>query len=329
VIHVSVIVPTRNRARAIQVLIESLWQQTFPSDRMEIIVVDNQSSDNSRQIIEGLIPASPCRLTFVSMEINRGPVHSRNTGARLAQGEVLAFTDSDCRADPEWLTRSAAAFEDPNVAFVSGAVLDDPLHASGFFTFRNGAVPGSENFSYPGCNLLFRKTPFVQFNGFNEGEWTGDVGDKPVECADTDLAWRMRKAGLRNVYVDQAIVYHEVTRQRPWQWLKGQTRVVMVTMAIRLHPELRDKLCWKAPFFRREHLYFYLMLAGFITASVTPAALVMTVPYLWYTLTLGGFRWSPLAWPRIAARTAALTVRQAVICTSLVYGSWRNRTFVL
>lgn len=248
-IRISVVIPTRNRARVLPALIESLWRQTFPADQMEIIIVDNQSTDGSQKVVEGLIPRSTCALTFVPMEVNRGPVHSRNTAAKLAKGELLAFIDSDCKAHEEWLTRSAAAFDDPEVAFVSGAVLDDPTDAQGFFTFRNGAVPGSENFSYPGCNLVFRKDRFMEFKGFDEGEWTGDVGDKPVECADTDLAWRMRKAGLRNVYVDQAIVYHEVTQQQPWQWLKGQSRVVMVTMAIRRHPELHEKLCWWVPSF--------------------------------------------------------------------------------
>jgi cellulose synthase/poly-beta-1,6-N-acetylglucosamine synthase-like glycosyltransferase len=241
---------------------------------------------------------------------------------------VLAFIDSDCRAHPEWLARAVAPFASPDVAFTSGSVLDDPRHAQGFFTFRNGAIPGEENFSYPGCNLLFRKSRFAEFGGFDEGEWRGDVGDKPVECADTDLAWRMRKAGLKNVYVDNAIVYHEVTQQKPWQWLKGQSRVIMVPMAIRRHPELKQKLCWWGPFFRPEHVSFYLMVAGFGLAFLSPYWLLLAVPYLYHALTLGGFRWSPLAWPRMVARAGMLTIRQAVICGSLLLGSWRNGKLV-
>ncbi|MGH9666091.1 MAG: glycosyltransferase, partial [Bryobacteraceae bacterium] len=123
---VTVVVPTRNRAALLRELVESLWKQTLDPETYEIIVVDNQSSDGTAEMIREMQGNSPCRLTFHVMKENKGPIHSRNAAARMAQGEILAFTDSDCRVTPEWLERGLKPFANPEVAFVSGVVLDKP-----------------------------------------------------------------------------------------------------------------------------------------------------------------------------------------------------------
>lgn len=327
---ITVIVPTRNRAALLRELIESLWKQTLDPRTYEIIVADNLSSDGTADIMADLQRNSPCRLTFHVMKENKGPIHSRNAAARMAQGEILAFIDSDCRASAEWLERGLAPFSNPEVAFVSGVVLDKPEQPVRFFTFRNGAVPGEENFTYPACNILFRKNVFWEMGGFDEGEYVRDIGDKPIECADTDLAWRIRKKGYPNVYVDNAVVYHEVTPMTPWVWLKSQSRVVMVPLAIRLHPELREKLCWWGPFFRVENLLFYVALIGLALAvAVNPWLGLLAAPYVVHGMTIPGTKFSLLRLPRLLFRTAVLAARQAVICASLVYGSLRTRTLIL
>ncbi|HWB83054.1 MAG TPA: glycosyltransferase [Bryobacteraceae bacterium] len=327
---VTVIIPTRNRAALLRELVESLWKQTLDPRSYEIIVVDNQSGDGTAAMMAEMQKASPCRLIFHVMQENKGPIHSRNTAARMAQAEILAFTDSDCRVSPDWLERGMAPFADPNVAFVSGVVLDKPEQPVRFFTFRNGAVPGEENFSYPACNILFRKQVFWEMGGFDEGEYVRDIGDKPIECADTDLAWRIRKKGYPNVYVNEAVVYHEVTPMTPWVWLKSQSRVVMVPLAVRLHPELREKLCWWGPFFRVEHLLFYIALLGLVLAVlVNPWLALLAAPYVVHGMTIPGTRFSIVRVPRLLFRSAILAARQAVICASLLYGSLRTRTLIL
>ncbi|MEO7144351.1 MAG: glycosyltransferase [Bryobacteraceae bacterium] len=327
---VTVIIPTRNRASLLRELIESLWKQTLDPRNFEIIVADNLSSDGTVAMMAELQRVSPCRLTFHAMQENKGPIHSRNTAAHMAQAGILAFTDSDCRVAPEWLERGMAPFAAGDVAFVSGVVLDKPEQPVKFFTFRNGAVPGAENFTYPACNIFFRKRIFWEMGGFDEGEYVRDIGDKPIECADTDLAWRIRKKGLRNVYLDEAVVYHEVTPMTPWVWLKSQSRVVMVPLAIRLHPELREKLCWWGPFFRAENLLFYIALLGLLLAALVNGWLaLLAAPYLLHGLTIPGTRFSIARIPRLAFRTVVLALRQTVICAALVYGSVRTRTLIL
>jgi glycosyltransferase involved in cell wall biosynthesis len=326
----SVIIPTRNRCALLRELIESLWKQTLDPAKFEIIVMDNQSSDGTAEMMAELQRISPSALAFHVMKENKGPIHSRNAGARMARGPILAFTDSDCRATPKWLERGLEPFNAPDVAFVSGSVLDKPEQSVHFFSFRNGAVPGAENFTYPACNILFRKEIFWQMCGFDEGEYVRDIGDKPIECADTDLAWRIRKMGRANVYVDEAVVYHEVTSMTPWAWLKSQWRVVMVPLAVRLHPELKEKLCWWGPFFRAENLLFYLALAGLVgSVAVNGWLALVAIPYAFHGLTIPGTKFSVARIPRLAFRTLVLALRQTVICAALIYGSVRTRTLIL
>jgi glycosyltransferase involved in cell wall biosynthesis len=327
---VTVIIPTRNRKALLRELIESLWKQTLDPHNFEVIVVDNQSSDGTAEMLAELQRVSPCHLMFHVMKENKGPIHSRNAAGRMARAPILAFTDSDCRVRPEWLERGIAAFSDPSVAFASGAVLDKPEQPVKFFSFRNGAILGVENFTYPACNVLFRKETFWEMGGFAEAEYLHDIGDKPIECADTDLAWRIRKKGYRNVYVDDAVVYHEVVSMTPWMWLKSQWRIVAVPLVVRLHPELREKLCWWGPFFRAENLLFYVGVLGLaLAAFVSPWLALLMVPYVLHGLTIPGTKFSLARVPRLAFRTLALAMRQSVISAALIYGSVRTRTLIL
>ena len=328
---ISVILPTRNRRLLLRELIESLWAQTLDHDQYEVLIMDNCSEDGTAQMMSEMQGKSPCCLVYQTMRENKGPVHSRNVAARMARGQILAFIDSDCRATAAWLERGLAAFEqalDP--AFVSGAVLDKPEQPVKFFCFRNGAIPGEENFSYPACNILVSKKVFWEMGGFDEGEYVSDIGDKPIECADTDLAWRILNKGYRHLYVDDMVVYHEVVPLAPWAWLKCQTRVISVPMVVSLHPQLREKICWRGPFFRAENVLFYLAaLALLLCAGVNRWFLLLAVPYAWHGVSLPGPRFSITRIPRLAIRVLLLSVRQTVICASLIYGSLRCGVLVL
>ena len=132
-ILVSVIIPTRNRKVLLREALESLWQQTLDPARFEIIVVDNRSDDGTAEMLREAQAISPCRLVHHVMPENRGPVRSRNTGAAMMRGSLLALTDSDCRMHTRWLENALAAFEDPELAMLAGAVYHKPEQRPGFF----------------------------------------------------------------------------------------------------------------------------------------------------------------------------------------------------
>jgi glycosyltransferase involved in cell wall biosynthesis len=110
----SVVVPFRDTEAHIEGCVRGLLAQDYPSDRVELLFVDNASSDRSADILR----AHP-EVTLLA-EPTVGAYAARNAGARRAAGEIIAFTDPDCVADPGWLRALADAMEEPEIEVVIG-----------------------------------------------------------------------------------------------------------------------------------------------------------------------------------------------------------------
>ncbi|MDG6249254.1 glycosyltransferase [Methanocalculus sp.] len=100
-VQISVIICTYNRSNILSGSIESLMHQTADKEIFEIIVVDNNSTDNTKEIVNQFRNAENLRYIF---EPNQGLSHARNRGFREAKGEYVAYIDDDARADPDWIT---------------------------------------------------------------------------------------------------------------------------------------------------------------------------------------------------------------------------------
>ena len=112
-IYISVIVPAYNCRKTIDETLKSLLAQDFPANKYEIIVVDNSSKDST----VGAAKKYPIKIATCT---KRGSYNARNEGARRAKGEILAFTDADCKVDRNWLFEIEKAFEDSNLHAVQG-----------------------------------------------------------------------------------------------------------------------------------------------------------------------------------------------------------------
>ncbi len=99
-IKISIVVCTYNRAELLRTLLETLCNQNLDKSLYEIIVVDNNSTDNTRSVIESFSDNGTVRYVF---EKKPGPSHARNAGWHLAQGEYVGFTDDDSRVPENWL----------------------------------------------------------------------------------------------------------------------------------------------------------------------------------------------------------------------------------
>ncbi len=110
------IIPVRNRPREIEDCLFSLGKLDYPESKIEIIVVDDASTDHTPQV------ASEFPVRLISLRDNRQAPYCRNLAAKNAIGEILAFIDSDCLADPFWLKELISAFKDARVAAVGGRV---------------------------------------------------------------------------------------------------------------------------------------------------------------------------------------------------------------
>ncbi len=113
---VSIIVPVCNDAHRVRNCVEALIKQTYPSEKYEVVVVDNGSTDGTRDVIQKY------PVTLLTEDRIYSSYVARNTGLRHAQGEVIAFTDSDCTPVPEWIEEGVRCLQSQSADLVGGKV---------------------------------------------------------------------------------------------------------------------------------------------------------------------------------------------------------------
>jgi GT2 family glycosyltransferase len=232
--RVSVVIPHYQDLGGLELCLASLERQTLPRDQFEIIVSDNVSPVG-RDAVEAVIRGR-ARLT-VCTEKGAGP--NRNAGVAATTGEILAFIDSDCQAEPEWLEHGLKGLADHD--FVGGRVkvlVEDPSHltpAEAFeavFAFDFETYITKKGFTGAG-NMLCSRKVFDAVGGFRNG-------------VSEDVEWSQRatSAGFRLGYVPDAIVGHPA--RRSWEELRGKWRRVN-TETFKLHnTNGRGRLRWLA-----------------------------------------------------------------------------------
>lgn len=327
-IDVSVIIPTKNRSVLLRDALSALLAQTHPAEKFEVFVMDNQSTDDTETVVRDFAGRTPFAIHYHKMESDGGPVPARNRAAGLARGRVLAFTDSDCRPCPEWIARGVGGFSD-GVGLVTGPVTYKPEQRGGFFAKRT-AETLIEHPTYPAANAFYLKSVFDQFGGFDVKLSYRDPFDRAVECSDSDLAWRVIESGMRNVFVPELWVYHEIEEQTVASWLMEPTRLFVLPELIRRHPQLRDRLLTYGVFFHRGSIPYYI--AGLLAVPIAMLdwrwLLLAPALVLFRALRrIDGF--SPSACARAAGQVTMSVAKNYMLCLTLVYGSLRFRTLVL
>ncbi|HVG21181.1 MAG TPA: glycosyltransferase family A protein, partial [Blastocatellia bacterium] len=120
---VSVVITTYNRCDLLSGALESVLGQKAGDVRFEVIVVDNNSKDGTRQVVESLMGSSNPGLKYI-FEGRQGISHGRNAGIRNATAPIIAFTDDDVRVGLDWVSAIKRAFDEhPEADFVGGKIL--------------------------------------------------------------------------------------------------------------------------------------------------------------------------------------------------------------
>jgi len=185
----SVIIPVRNEAANILNLLQDLEKQTCPQALFEVIVVDDHSEDDTVAIVTNFARSSTLTIKCVELENYvkyNGKKAAVQIGVELAEGELLVFTDGDCRVQPEWLQLYAYTFQIDQPKFISGPVsfynTHNLLERMQLVEFASliGIGGASIGMGKPnmcnGANLAYTKQAFAEVNGFagNETIASGD-----------------------------------------------------------------------------------------------------------------------------------------------------------
>lgn len=234
-IKVSIIIPTYNRQKSLLRTLDSLFIQTFPQENLEIIIVDDGSTDDTETLIQET-KKSHENLVYIKQE-NKGAASARNLGILHSKGDIIGFTDDDCVPAPTWIESALPYFNSKNVCGVQGVTL--PLHKvsqkNKIFNFTDVVTfKGNEKINYyPTCNIFYMKKHLIEVGCFDEKlySWTED----------TDLAYRLIKRGYTINLSSNAVVYHEVRYINIFNYIfKRKKRLVSFPLFVKKHPEVRS-----------------------------------------------------------------------------------------
>jgi glycosyltransferase involved in cell wall biosynthesis len=277
---VSVVVPTHNRREYLRELLLSLFEQTYPKDRYEVIIIDNASKDGTGELVESL--KAPCVLRYVRKG-DEGPGVARNMGISMTRGEIVAFTEDDCVTEPDWIDSGVAAMSE-GVGLVQGKTL--PLAGQAIRTFSKRQIVKAENSIYQTFNMFYRKKAIEDVGGFSSDFIGLDRFGRPMMGGeDIDLAWKVKKAGWQSAFAGDAVVYHRVFPRRGLDIIANFRRCQMLFYVFprlaRKHPELRKFFFYKGYFLEKNRAFFDLLLFSAVMVVIVHWVFsLFALPYL-------------------------------------------------
>jgi cellulose synthase/poly-beta-1,6-N-acetylglucosamine synthase-like glycosyltransferase len=208
---VSVIAPVYNAERTIGRLLTSLAALDYPNDRYEVLVVDNRSTDRTRQLVTG------AGVRLLEERSVQSSYAARNAGVRASRGELLAFVDADCEFPPEWLARTVPAFREPAIGCVTceitGPEPRTPLEA---YLRQQRVLSPRRTLAHPflpyaqtAC-ALYRRQVFDRIGWFEP--W--------VSAGDADFAWRMQRQTAYRIHFEPSVTILHHHRPTAWRYFK-------------------------------------------------------------------------------------------------------------
>ena len=213
----SVIIPTLNRCGLLADALASIRTQSFPADEYEIIVVDNGSTDSTRRLVEPLThdDGTPIRYLY---EPRPGLHWARHAGTRVAQGDLLVFTDDDATAHPDWLNELVRAYTELDADCAGGKILirwdrEPPAWVIPYEGVLGRLDHGPEmrllerGKFINGGNFSIKRARLYEIGGFNPDQ----VGEYLVGDGETGLCRKIHHAGWRMGWVPDALIWHHQT----------------------------------------------------------------------------------------------------------------------
>jgi glucosyl-dolichyl phosphate glucuronosyltransferase len=223
---IAVILCTYNRCERLGKALSSVAGSILPGGvEWEVLLIDNNSSDLTRDVVNDYCERYPGRFRYV-FEPTPGKSHALNTGLRESSADILAFMDDDVTVEPMWLQNLTRPLFGNEWVGAGGRILpewpckppdwlslDGPYALVGILAlFDLGLQPGQLNRAPFGTNMAFQKRIFEKYGGFRT-----DLGPRPgseIRNEDIEFCNRLLAAGERLWYEPSAVVYHAIPENR-------------------------------------------------------------------------------------------------------------------
>ena len=316
---VSVVVASHGRHLRLRWLLNALEEQTLERERWEVVVVHDYDAVTAERAIGAHPLARDGRLRHAAIAPGTGsPARQRNIGWRMARGGHVAFTDDDCRPEPEWLAALLSVARAAPDEVVQGRTRPDPLereilrapHVRTLWVDPVG--PWAQT-----ANILYPRALLERLDGFDERAIAGE---------DVGLSLRARAAGARVVAAPEAVVDHAVESHTLPGILRQNLKWRHLAYLAKRHPEVRREFPLRV-FWDSDHLLTTAALCGVAAAPRRRALLALALPYVRRSLARRGN--GPKARTMAALELPGQAVRQAAEVAGMAAGSVRHRTLLL
>ena len=326
----SIVIATYHRARDLRDTLQSLAGLDADGP-WEVIVVDNNSPDDTRQVVESTAAGFPVELRYV-FEREQGRSPALNAGIRAACGRIIATTDDDVRVERDWLTRASAALAQHGCDYVGGRVLPIwgaqppawiPNHASqqwGVIALLDyGQAPLEFGARVPlGVNMAFTRDAFDRAGLFDPhtGRRAGTLLGQEVR----EWCIRARTAGVRGFYIPEMALRHIIPANRlnkeyfrRWFYWRGISRARLYQSAgLDMEAPERTSLDFRTvPHVLGVPRYLYRKALASIWLAITrtlagdPVAAFDHELWVWFFAGICSERWRRRGVPAPGAATAA------------------------
>ena len=270
----SVVICTYNRGKYLPMVLDSLRAQQFPLDAFEIILVDNNSTDTTGDIIRTYQQENPSLPLNYLVEYNQGISYARNRGVTEAKGDVIVFIDDDETVEPDFLRGVDDFFTRyPDAGISAGPVIPvyetrEPHWLSHFTRrlvtgeYRKGnRVKLLSPKDYPGTgHACFRRALFLRYGAFDTN--LGRKGNSLMGAEDKDFFLRLMNGGERCYYLPAAKIYHHI----PDSKLTG-AHFRRLTYAIGRSERIRTRQLGQQAFYKRLLMEAVKWGASFVLAA--------------------------------------------------------------
>ncbi len=246
--EISVIVPIYNCEKDLPELINCLEAQTYPKEKVEYLLVDNNSNDATFTTINNLSKTSSITINGFSESQIQSSYAARNLGIHHAKASILVFTDADCRPQPQWLEKITIPFAKENVVIVAGEVKALPgktlleRYAEGQETLSQKHTLSHKFYPYgQTANLAIRRQALEKVGLFRPYLTTG---------GDADICWRILQQNIGTLeFAPDAIVQHRhrvTLKELESQWKRygRSNRYLHELHGIELMREVTNQECW-------------------------------------------------------------------------------------